>query len=64
MVQNMVSLESCSIYYGRVRSACSCMGGQPGKKESNMSYGRPYNFYVLSLPLAKYACSKSGYSAE
>ena len=27
---NMVSLESCSIYYDRVWSACFCMGCQPG----------------------------------
>ena len=28
--QTMISLESCSMYYYRVFSACSCMGGQPG----------------------------------
>ena len=28
--QTTISLESCSIYYGRVWSACFCMGGQPG----------------------------------
>ena len=61
--QTMISLESCSIYYGRVWSACFCMGGQPEwsiplvvhrSTCSESSYGIVLVLTLRMLKLSKY----------
>ena len=51
--QTMLSLESCFMYYDRVRSACFCMGGQPGIGHSDIQCTCNSNAFTA----AAYVCS-------